>query len=185
MMLSMAAVNAASPGPRTMQLRVMIQGQPLLFLVDSGSSSCFIDLHKASLLSGREQLQKPVSVKVARGDILQSTEYFPALTWTAAGHDFVDSFRILALNNYDGIIGHDWLAKHSPMLTHWSQQWLAIEKEGNLVLLHGETTAEATHALIELHLVQDSENNENQSYSSELQSILDKFATVFATPIVI
>jgi hypothetical protein len=43
LMLSAAAVSSVVIAPRTMQLQVKIQGHSFLFLVDSGSSSCFID----------------------------------------------------------------------------------------------------------------------------------------------
>jgi hypothetical protein len=47
MMLSAAALSTGATAPRTMQLRVLIQGNEFLFLVDSGSSSCFIDEQKS------------------------------------------------------------------------------------------------------------------------------------------
>lgn len=43
MMLSSVAINTGLTAPRTMQLQVQIQGNDFLFLVDSGSSTCFID----------------------------------------------------------------------------------------------------------------------------------------------
>lgn len=105
MMLSLAAMDPGVLSVKSMQLLVDIQGQQLLFLVDSGSSTCFIDCHRAQQLSGRQPLVKPVSVKVAGGAILQCDEYFPHLEWTAAGTKFTDQFRILPLGSYDGIIG--------------------------------------------------------------------------------
>jgi hypothetical protein len=87
--------------------------------------------------------------------VLHSTEFFLALAWSADGQPFTDSFRILSLKSYDGIVGHDWLAKHSPIITHWSQHWLSIVHDDKLVVLHGEGAPEVTHALLELFLVQD------------------------------
>jgi hypothetical protein len=62
MLLSAAALIPALAAPKTMQLRVEIQGQLLLFPVDSGSSTCFIDQDKASLLVGRAPLLAPTRV---------------------------------------------------------------------------------------------------------------------------
>jgi hypothetical protein len=67
--LSSAALNTDVSAPRTLQLLVHIQGHKFLFLVDSGSSSCFIDQHKAELLTGCVELPVPVPVKVAGGAI--------------------------------------------------------------------------------------------------------------------
>jgi len=104
-------------------------------------------------------LQPALNVQVAGGKILTCSEHFPSLTWGAQGYTFYDNFRVLELHSYDGIVGLDWLAKFSPMLTHWAQQWLAFQQEGQLVVLHGEGALEATHALIELHVVKDDERS--------------------------
>jgi hypothetical protein len=120
LMISAAAVSSVVTSPRTMQLQVQIQGHSL-FLVDSGSLSCFIDQHKAALLEGQIPLPVPIPVKVARGAILECTTHFPALQWSADGAEFSDRFKVLALASYDGIIGLDWLGKYSPMTTHWEQ----------------------------------------------------------------
>lgn len=43
MMISVAALDSDTVPTRSMKLQVIVQGQPMLFLVDSGSSSCFLD----------------------------------------------------------------------------------------------------------------------------------------------
>jgi len=43
MLLSAAAVGATKSSSKSMKLRVVIQGKSFLFLIDSGSSTCFID----------------------------------------------------------------------------------------------------------------------------------------------
>lgn len=183
MVLSAAAVHLGSSAPRTMKLQVGIQGHEFLFLVDSGSSACFIDAVKAELLTGSSPLSVPVSVKVAGGAVLQSTHYFPQLGWSASDAELCDSFRILALGGYDGIIGLDWLVKYSPMLTHWDQGWIAIPHGGRQVVLHEEGSAQCTHALIELHLVSDAEPLPAVVMPPEVRAILDKFASVFSAPV--
>jgi hypothetical protein len=70
MLLSAAAINTSITVPKTMILKVQIQGMDMLFLVDSGSSSCFIDSHKAQLLKGGAPLLDAVNVKVAGGATL-------------------------------------------------------------------------------------------------------------------
>jgi hypothetical protein len=88
MMLSVAALNKSVSVPKTMMLKVEIQGKFLLFLVVSGSSSCFIDGQRAEGMSGKMPLPRTLKVKVAGGAVLPCSEYFPALTWTAQGTDF-------------------------------------------------------------------------------------------------
>jgi hypothetical protein len=83
MQLSAVAIDVDSKSQKYMVLRVSVQGIPMLFLVDSGSSICFIDQSKLALLFGKQQLPKQVLVQVAGGEILQSTNFLPLLTWTA------------------------------------------------------------------------------------------------------
>jgi hypothetical protein len=94
MRLSAAAADSREHSQKTLQLRVTAQGHSMLFLVDSGSSTCFIDQDKEKLLSGQHQMDKALRVQVAGGEILQSTDYFPHLIWTVDENDFEDSFRI-------------------------------------------------------------------------------------------
>jgi hypothetical protein len=181
LMLSAAAVSLVVTAPRTMQLPVQIQGHSFLFLVDSGSSSCFIDQHKATLLHGQTQLPMPIPVKVAGGAILQCTTHFPSLQWSADGAEFSDPFKVLDLASYDGIIGLDWLGKYSPMTTHWEQGWLSIQQGGRQVVLHGELEPNCTHALVEIQMVHE-QPTAPIPVSPAVQSILEKYAEVFKAP---
>lgn len=181
MMLSAAALNTAITVPKTMLLKVQIQNQDLLFLVDSGSSSCFIDRNKAQLIMGSTALPDPVHVKVAGGAILSCAEYFPQLSWSAEGTEFCDDFKVLELGSYDGIIGLDRLGKYSPMVTHWEHGWIAVPKDGHLVVLQGEGLQFCTNALVELNLMSDAVEPDPLPIPPQVQAILDRFATVFAT----
>lgn len=183
MLLSSAALSTDKLAPKTMQLQVHVQGQVFLFLVDSGSSACFIDQTRAMSLAGRKHLATAIPVQVAGGAILQSTEFFPQLQWTAEGVTFSDTFRVLQLESYDGIIGLDWLGKYSPMVTHWEQGWIAIQHEGQQVVLHGEGPVDCTHALIELHLIHEFEPTEEERIPDAVQNLLDQFASVFQAPV--
>jgi hypothetical protein len=62
MLLSAATMGTAQPANKSMKLRVQIQGQSFLFLVDSGSSTCFIDQKVAAVLPNQAT---PMRVKVA------------------------------------------------------------------------------------------------------------------------
>jgi hypothetical protein len=35
--------------------------------------------------------------------------------WNCAGQTFYSQFKFLPLDTYEGILGLDWLTKHSPM----------------------------------------------------------------------
>jgi hypothetical protein len=88
---------------------------------------------------------------------------------------------VLTLSSYDGIIGLDWLGKYSPMVTDWDQGWLAIPHNVRQVILHSGLTPLCTHALVELNLLNEIADAKPM-IPDAVQAILDKFASVFATP---
>jgi hypothetical protein len=95
LLLSPAAANIDVIGQCTMQLQVEFHGHSFLFLVDFGSSTCFIDQGKAALLTGYQELLFPVPVQVAGGAVLHSVGHFLALEWSADGATFRDTFKVL------------------------------------------------------------------------------------------
>jgi hypothetical protein len=121
-------------------------------------------------------------MQVVGGALLESTDYFPQLAWTTAGAEFHDTLRVLSFASYDGIIGLDWLGKYRPMVTHWEEGWLAIQHEGKQVVLQGEGADLCTHVVVELHLVREAAETEPVPIKPEVQTVLDKYASVFAAP---
>lgn len=109
-MLSEPAVGSTVKSAKSMRIQVEVQGQEMQFLVDSGTSTCFIDKQRAASLTGVSGMQTAISVKVAGGKLLECSQHLLALEWTCQGHKFSDTFRVLALDSYDGIVGLDWLA---------------------------------------------------------------------------
>ena len=62
----------------TIRLLGHMQGQDLLMLIDSGSSSSFISSAVAARLQGVQSLSSHTSVKIANGGFLQSNTWIPA-----------------------------------------------------------------------------------------------------------
>jgi hypothetical protein len=69
-------------------------------------------IHKLQLLP---QPIKPMIVKVANGQQIQTTKEVQDLTWWIQGHTFSTTARILEFRVYDLILGMDWLENHNPM----------------------------------------------------------------------
>ena len=66
MAISRQALMGGTP-PKAVKLQVWLQGRAILLLVDSGSSTSFIDAQLEASLSGVVQLNRPCRVKVADG----------------------------------------------------------------------------------------------------------------------
>lgn len=50
---------------------------------------------------------------------------------------FNTNLRVLPLSSYDGILGLDWLAMHSPMQIDWVQKWMSFTHQGQVITLQG------------------------------------------------
>jgi hypothetical protein len=75
-----AAVGAVAP--KTLCLTGQLQQHPISILVDSGSSHTFLSTKVAATLSGVQQLQNPISVQVANGEVLHCVTQLPTAEWS-------------------------------------------------------------------------------------------------------
>jgi len=138
-LMHLALDNNVDKAPeRSIILQCSVQGKPVVFLLDSGSNNSFISTNLAQSVSGHVALPQPRRVKVAGGGILHCTHFIPNCTWRCGTWEFTSSFKILPLAAYDGIVGMDWLATHSPQLIDWSQKWLAFQHQGSWICLQGQ-----------------------------------------------
>lgn len=121
----------------SMRMLGQIQGKDILILVDSGSTASFISKKVAAGLVGVWWLPTKVQVKVADGALLHCQSVIQDCEWVSQGHMFCTEFKVLALGNYDVILGMDWLMQHSPMTVDWSTRTLMVNKDGQQILLQG------------------------------------------------
>lgn len=132
--ISKQAVDG-SAGLGVLQLHAWIQGEEMSLLVDSGSSSSFVDHRLAAKLKGVCKLPKTCKVKVADSVVLNCDNFIPHCQWTSQGHEFITDFKLLSLGAYDAILGMDWLRKHNPMHIDWEAQHMTVTAEGGLIEL--------------------------------------------------
>lgn len=134
--LSRQALDGSSDSS-VMQIQAWLQGREMLLLIDSGSSSSFVNAQVATKLQGQIDLPTPCRVKVADGGIFQCHSYIPACAWFTQGHGFSTDFKIISLGAYDAILGMDWLRKHSPMHIDWEAQHLSVTTPNGQVAIQG------------------------------------------------
>lgn len=178
LMLSCAAVSSAF-APHTMCLFGSIQGHPLRILVASGSSHTFISSDITIQLSSAHALVPPLQVRVANGQMLSCTTFFPRAVWQMQGYEFIADLKVLPLPCYDMTLGLDWLSSHSPMEVHWQQQWMSIPYQGSSILLYGHLSAVPTGTLMEVSAVSPSQE---LSVPVEVHHLLEEFRGLFAVP---
>lgn len=101
--------------------------------------------------------------------------------WECDGNQFTNNFKFLPLENYDGVIGLDWLSQHSPMNVDGEEKWMSFHYKGSTVTLQSQSTNHFSCTVVELSLIHDKAIVTLQNPVA-VQSILDQFSTVFAEP---
>jgi hypothetical protein len=76
MQLSVMGSTISKQAVRSMQIVANIQGHELHFLINSGSSACFLDCRCAANFQGAQPLPQSVQVVAAGGELLQCTHHF-------------------------------------------------------------------------------------------------------------
>jgi hypothetical protein len=109
------SASSGIPASRTVQLIGTIQMVPVEILIDSDSSSLFINQSLLSQLTDVQLLLAPSSVQVDGGGRLVCQSVLHGVSWIVDDCTLITNFRTLPLANFDVIIGMDWLEEHSPM----------------------------------------------------------------------
>jgi hypothetical protein len=180
--VSVAAIQG-SPAVYTMKLQGTIQGQPVLILVDSGSSHSFVSSRVAARLSGVSEMQCPMMVQVADGGRLLCSRQLLGVTWSVQNCEFLSDFQVLDIAAYDQILGVDWLAQYSPMKVHWLQQWLLIPYRGSSILLQGCSVSSPQHTVV----VKSGSKSlvvsvAGMGLPEPMETLLSEFSSVFDPP---
>jgi hypothetical protein len=170
------------PSKLTFKLAGVIQDQQIQFLVDSGSTHSFLNSTFIPQLSGVVPMQATMSVKVANGEQLQCNQALLNCPWTCEGHQFNTQFKFIALGAYDGILGLDWLAMHSPMNVDWEEQWMSFDHHGSTITLQSHQPEQFSCTVVELLLLHDSTDSPVQ-LPVEVTQILKQFQSVFEEPV--
>lgn len=194
--LSIHAMNgSAAEASGVIQLHAVIGDHEILLLVDSGSSTSFINKQLADSLNGALPLPKPCRVQVADGSSHRCTSFIPQCAWTSMGHTFRTDLKILPLGSYDAILGMDWLECHNPNID-WVAKTLQLQSDKGPVTLTGHTsgnvqcsaisaseltslcrTGAAAH-LIHIYAI-NGEVHTDEIVPEEIQQVLTQFHDVF------
>jgi hypothetical protein len=124
--ISVHALTGSSVNvPGVIQLHAFIEDKEILILVDSGSSTSFVNTQLASNLHGASPLPQPCKVNVADGTQHSCSSYIPHCPWFVGKHQFYTDLKILPLGSFNAILGMDWLEEHNPDID-WVKKTLHI-----------------------------------------------------------
>lgn len=94
----------------TMKVIGSIGTRQLDILIDSGSTHNFINARTIRKLRCIQKEVKPLSVSVANGSHLSCTSMCPQFQWMMQGFWFTTDVFVLPLDNYDMVLGAQWLS---------------------------------------------------------------------------
>lgn len=179
----------------------------LRILVDPGSTHNFIDTKLAYKLQCSLQSVPSMKVTIANGNQLECKHKCTNFRWMMQGMWFSADVLVLPLENYDMVLGVQWLALLGDIIWNFSNMTMQFEVDKRVYILKGIEnngmslcSAEKMASLIKngtrviqsqmfgLQLMGLEEHNTFGSkvvdplISAELQQLLDHYQSVFDTP---
>jgi hypothetical protein len=125
----MHALSGTSSHAKTFPLFIHIGHHKLVALVDSGSTSSFIDPTVIDKVKIEVENHDPVQVTVANGNSLWTHAITHNCFNSIHGHDFTSDFRVLELQGYDIILGCNLIYDYSPVELNLKTREFTIEKQ--------------------------------------------------------
>jgi hypothetical protein len=131
MLLSQEALAPCSSS-MTLTFQGLIQGQLVVFLIDSGSSNSLLNTKLAPQLAGVSKVASPINIQMANGQVIQCQSKLHQANWEIQGVKFIYDFKVLSLSYYDVILGVDWQQTYNPMQIDWLNKWMVINFHGTV-----------------------------------------------------
>jgi hypothetical protein len=119
------------PGETTLSVLVQINGHQAVALIDSGSTTTFLDSEFVNKINLPIRQTTAHTVLVAGGGELQSAGYIPNCTFKIQNTEFTYDCKILPLKEYNMVLGANLLKHHDPNYTDWENRSIAITVQGN------------------------------------------------------
>lgn len=178
------SASSGVPTARTIRLVGLLADVPVQILVDSGSSSSFVNQSLVPLLANIQSDSMPSSVQVAGGGMLVSQGVLRSVLWTVDGCLFHLDFRTLPLANFDVVIGMDWLEAYSPMQVDWRQKWLAVPYALLVRVLQGLAPSTPQQVLLHIDslMAADGEDILKSEVPPAIQPLLQEVQDLFQAP---
>ena len=116
----------------------MINNQPFIILIDSGTSHNYVDPRVVeSLQLSRRKHEKSWLVQLATGTNRKFIELVKSCPVDMNGLSTKVELNILPLGSYDYLIGMDWLDQHHDILDCCNKAFTYLDEEGNRKTVQG------------------------------------------------
>uniref|UniRef100_A0A1S3X3P8 Reverse transcriptase domain-containing protein n=1 Tax=Nicotiana tabacum TaxID=4097 RepID=A0A1S3X3P8_TOBAC len=176
---------------RTMQLLAIMKGQPLLSLVDSGSTHNFISYTAAQHLGMQVQPGTSAKVSVAKGEKVYSKGTCPSVSFYIHNQNFEADFFVIPLDGFDIVLGVIWLQTLGPILWDFVTLEMSFTSNGKQVVFQGQQTRsklqlQLLHDLDEHHSkLEQKDEIEKQRADMLRQGIIRPSRSPFSSPVLL
>ncbi|XP_026428676.1 uncharacterized protein LOC113324580 [Papaver somniferum] len=121
----------------TIRIPGVLNNHKVSTLIDSGSTTSFIDSALATFLQCSIDSTTPTKVTVANGEHTLNHDICPQLKWSMQGHTIVENLRLLPLGGCDIVLGADWLKTLGDVLFNFSKLSISFKYKGKKITLQG------------------------------------------------
>lgn len=127
--------------PETLRLVGNIADNPILVLIDGGSTHNFIQEQLVAQLGLPCHTTTPLWVMVGNGQHLECHTTCEAITIDLQNQSFIVDFYVLPIARANAILGVQWLRSLGPVLTDYTNLRMQFFYDGRLVELQGDPEA--------------------------------------------
>nr|TKS15571.1 hypothetical protein D5086_0000032660 [Populus alba] len=135
--LSLHALQGTT-GYHTIKVWGKLDKCPILILIDSGSTHNFINVNLANKHNCLLTSIKPMLVEAANGGTMACAQICKNLQWKMQGTQFQADVFVMALQNYDMVLGIQWLKLLGDILANYEDKWMTFWWQGKEVTLKGD-----------------------------------------------
>ncbi|KAG6531914.1 hypothetical protein ZIOFF_005750 [Zingiber officinale] len=182
--------------PQTMKVKGFIKKQPVMILIDSGSTNNFLDSTLARRLKQKIERASTFDVKVTDGRSLTSPGKCEGIKIFLPNYELITDLCLLPLDGCDVILGAQWLRTLGDIIWNFSQLTMRFQDQGKEVCIRGkrqDTITSISSYQAEWLLKKDcsiflmqlsiKKEPKGTSYTPpELEALLSKFSMIFAEP---
>ena len=160
---------------RTMKIEGILEGLPILLLVDSGASHNYITKELVVFLGLSVTDTKEFAIILGDGSKNVSRGKCEGLLIAIGQNQIQINAFVLEIGGIDVILGMEWLETLGEVRTDWRRKIMIFQQGDKLITLKGYQAEEFKHALALQEIIHEEE--EIKEEVSEVESQLDKSQT--------
>ncbi|XP_026441777.1 uncharacterized protein LOC113340943 [Papaver somniferum] len=194
--VSLHALTGSATGD-TIRIPGLLHKRKVSILIDSGSTTSFIDSTLATSLKFSIEQTPSMLVTVANGEQTVSTGICSNLQWSMQGHTFVEILRLLPLGGCDIVLGADWMRTLGDVVFNFYKLTISFKYHNKKITLQGTSPSSSllmvsgesvkklfsttSHGIVG-HLFSISLTPDPPTTPANLQPLLHDFQDIFQEP---